>query len=211
MVFNPELGSTSPAVLLDNAERLDKLLNGDAATVPDRAGQPLDSWRLMLQTFAAIVENTRENLIPLGKQYTDLSKAQADIANIPDGAVIYVLSPLSDVLADEYKNISGVLTTTGKQMAAKGYTDNVINSLKSSGLIPEVMNPETGYVLAFRDPESKRSCILVTVTGQVEIPLLQYQNGSIERPALQEEIQRLIPMTLDPSTGYIMAWIDPVT
>ncbi|MFO5878393.1 hypothetical protein G4V14_29130, partial [Klebsiella pneumoniae] len=73
---------------------------------------------------------------PLGKQYTDLSKAQADIANIPDGAVIYVLSPLSDVLADEYKNISGVLTTTGKQMAAKGYTDNVINSLKSSGLIP---------------------------------------------------------------------------
>ncbi|MCS5969705.1 hypothetical protein LNP26_29855 [Klebsiella variicola subsp. variicola] len=45
MAFNPELGSTSPAVLLDNAERLDKLLNGDAATVPDRAGQPLDSWR----------------------------------------------------------------------------------------------------------------------------------------------------------------------
>ncbi|KDJ44344.1 hypothetical protein AE97_00001, partial [Klebsiella pneumoniae CHS 41] len=25
MAFNPELGSTSPAVLLDNAERLDKL------------------------------------------------------------------------------------------------------------------------------------------------------------------------------------------
>ncbi len=27
MAFNPELGSTSPAVLLDNAERLDKLVN----------------------------------------------------------------------------------------------------------------------------------------------------------------------------------------
>ncbi len=40
MAFNPELGSTSPAVLLDNAERLDKLVNGPAATVPDRAGQP---------------------------------------------------------------------------------------------------------------------------------------------------------------------------
>ncbi|MEC4465113.1 hypothetical protein VSR84_26915, partial [Klebsiella pneumoniae] len=26
MAFNPELGSTSPAVLLDNAERLDKLV-----------------------------------------------------------------------------------------------------------------------------------------------------------------------------------------
>ncbi|RLZ63800.1 SGNH/GDSL hydrolase family protein, partial [Klebsiella pneumoniae] len=120
MAFDPPLGSTSPAVLLDNATRLDELVNGPAGTVTDRAGQPLDTWRLMLQTFAAIVENTRENLVPLGKQYTDLSKAQADIANIPDGAVIYVLSPLSDVLADEYKNISGVLTTTGKQMAAKG-------------------------------------------------------------------------------------------
>ncbi|STU62613.1 flagellar biosynthesis, cell-distal portion of basal-body rod [Klebsiella pneumoniae] len=67
MAFNPELGSTSPAVLLDNAERLDKLVNGDAATVPDRAGQPLDSWRLMLQTFAAIVENTRGKPGPSGK------------------------------------------------------------------------------------------------------------------------------------------------
>ncbi|MGL0782805.1 hypothetical protein ACSTB9_14725 [Klebsiella pneumoniae] len=98
MAFDPPLGSTSPAVLLDNATRLDELVNGPAGTVNDRAGQPLDSWRLMLQTFAAIVENTRENLIPLGKQYTDLSKAQADIANIPDGAVIYVLSALSDVI-----------------------------------------------------------------------------------------------------------------
>ena len=37
MAFNPELGSTSPAVLLDNAERLDKLVNGPELTEPDRA------------------------------------------------------------------------------------------------------------------------------------------------------------------------------
>ncbi|WP_411545858.1 hypothetical protein [Klebsiella pneumoniae] len=42
MAFNPELGSTSPAVLLDNAERLDKLVNGPAADVPDRGGDPDD-------------------------------------------------------------------------------------------------------------------------------------------------------------------------
>ncbi len=63
MAFDPPLGSTSPAVLLDNATRLDELVNGPAGTVTDRAGQPLDTWRLMLQTFAAIVENTRENLV----------------------------------------------------------------------------------------------------------------------------------------------------
>ena len=48
MAFNPPLGSTSPAVLLDNAKRLDELANGPAAIVPDRAGQPLDSWRQIM-------------------------------------------------------------------------------------------------------------------------------------------------------------------
>ncbi|WP_375700713.1 hypothetical protein [Klebsiella pneumoniae] len=52
MAFNPELGSTSPAVLLDNAERLDKLVNGPAAAVPDRGGDSLKSWRLQQQEIA---------------------------------------------------------------------------------------------------------------------------------------------------------------
>ncbi|MGS4823493.1 hypothetical protein ACN4GA_31805, partial [Raoultella terrigena] len=73
--------------------------------------------------------------------------------------------------------------------------------MKTSGLIPEVMNPETGYVLAFRDPVTKRACILVTVTGQVEIPLLQYRGGSIGRQALEEDVQQLVPVSLDPATG----------
>ncbi|MCL7701762.1 hypothetical protein M8361_30595, partial [Klebsiella pneumoniae] len=58
MAFNPELGSTSPAVLLDNAERLDKLVNGPAADVPDRGGDPLYSWRQMM----AKNDEVRQNL-----------------------------------------------------------------------------------------------------------------------------------------------------
>ncbi|ENQ3415079.1 hypothetical protein ACEO00_003240, partial [Klebsiella pneumoniae] len=54
MAFNPPLGSTSPAVLLDNAKRLDELANGPAATVSDRAGQPLDSWRQMMAKNEAL-------------------------------------------------------------------------------------------------------------------------------------------------------------
>ncbi|MBD8437672.1 SGNH/GDSL hydrolase family protein, partial [Klebsiella pneumoniae] len=126
MAFNPELGSTSPAVLLDNAERLDKLVNGDAATVPDRAGQPLDSWRLMLQTFAAVVENTRQNLIPLGKQYQSVEEAQADIASIPEGATTYVRSPDDSALAIEYRNVAGTLTATGRRMPSQSSVDAVI-------------------------------------------------------------------------------------
>ncbi|EMO8816559.1 SGNH/GDSL hydrolase family protein [Klebsiella michiganensis] len=126
MAFDPPLGSTSPAVLLDNATRLDELVNGPAGTVPDRAGQPLDSWRLMLQTFAAIVENTRQNLIPLGKQYQSVEEAQADIASIPEGATTYARSPNDSALAIEYRNVAGTLTATGRRMPSQGSVDAII-------------------------------------------------------------------------------------
>ena len=119
MAFNPPLGSTSPAVLLDNAKRLDELANGPAAIVPDRAGQPLDSWRLMMQTFAAIVEQTRQNLIPLGKQYMTLPEAQADIGNIPAGSTTYVRNQDGTALADEYINNGGTLQPTGRKMPSQ--------------------------------------------------------------------------------------------
>ncbi|HHB6903123.1 TPA: hypothetical protein ACN7JX_005138, partial [Klebsiella pneumoniae] len=90
MAFNPDLGSTSPAVLVDNAKRLDELVNGPAADVPDRAGDPLYSWRQMMAKNEALTEATRQNLIPLSRQYMTLSEAQADIANIPAGSTTYV-------------------------------------------------------------------------------------------------------------------------
>ena len=110
--FDPALGSTSPAVLLDNAERLDKLVNGDALTEPDRAGVDLDTWR----GFMAKNDEIRQNLVPLSKQYMTLEAAQADIANIPDGSTTYVRSPDGGTLADEYINNGGTLAATGRAM-----------------------------------------------------------------------------------------------
>ncbi|HCM5970897.1 TPA: hypothetical protein N3Y92_005731, partial [Klebsiella pneumoniae] len=112
MAFNPELGSSSPAVLLDNAERLDKLVNGPAADVPDRGGEPLYSWRQMM----AKNDEIRQNIIPLSKQYATLAAAQADIANIPVNSATYVRSPDGSALADEYMNVAGTLTATGRRM-----------------------------------------------------------------------------------------------
>ncbi|MCE0260191.1 hypothetical protein LVT89_25520, partial [Klebsiella pneumoniae] len=112
MAFNPELGSTSPAVLLDNAERLDKLVNGPAADVPDRGGDPLYSWRQMM----AKNDEIRQNLVPLSRQYMTLADAQADIANIPAGSTTYVRSQDGSSLADEYINNGGILTATGRKM-----------------------------------------------------------------------------------------------
>lgn len=122
MAFNPELGSTSPAVLLDNAERLDKLVNGPAADVPDRGGDPLYSWRQMM----AKNDEVRQNLIPLSKQYATLAAAQADIANIPVGSTTYYRSPDDSALAVEVMNVAGTLQPTGRKMPSQVAVDNSI-------------------------------------------------------------------------------------
>ncbi|MEK6492071.1 SGNH/GDSL hydrolase family protein, partial [Klebsiella grimontii] len=122
MALNPELGSTSPAVLLDNAERLDKLVNGDAATEPDRAGVDLDTWRGMM----AKNDEVRQNIIPLSRQYMTLAAAQDDIANIPAGSTTYVRSQDGSALADEYLSDGATLTATGRRMPSQGSVDAII-------------------------------------------------------------------------------------
>ncbi|VCW94135.1 SGNH/GDSL hydrolase family protein [Klebsiella quasipneumoniae] len=129
MAFNPELGSTSPAVLLDNAERLDKLVNGSALTEPDRAGVELDTWRGMM----AKNDEVRQNLIPLSKQYATLAAAQADIANIPTGSATYYRSPDDSALAIEVINTAGTLQPTGRKMPSQssmviGIVDSWVNN-----------------------------------------------------------------------------------
>ncbi|HHR1225628.1 TPA: hypothetical protein ACS3BZ_005084, partial [Klebsiella pneumoniae] len=121
MAFNPELGSSSPEVLLDNAERLDKLVNGPAADVPDRGGDPLYSWRQMM----AKNDEVRQNLIPLSKQYMTLAAAQADIANIPEGSTTYYRSPDDSALAIEVMNVGGTLQPTGRKMPSQQAVDQI--------------------------------------------------------------------------------------
>ncbi|WP_429969566.1 hypothetical protein ACQU6D_14575 [Klebsiella variicola] len=96
MAFNPELGSTSPAVLLDNAERLDKLVNGMRPPFP--TAQVI---RCGMMAKEALTEETSTNLIPLSRQYMTLAAAQADIANIPVGSTTYYRSPDDSALAVE--------------------------------------------------------------------------------------------------------------
>ncbi|HHS9906854.1 TPA: hypothetical protein ACTW30_005074 [Klebsiella pneumoniae] len=141
MAFNPELGSTSPAVLLDNAERLDKLVNGSALTEPDRAGDDLDTWRGMM----AKNDQIRQNLVPLSKQYMTLEAAQADIANIPDGSTTYYRSPDDSALAIEVMNVGGTLTATGRKMPSQQSIDKYFQVLPDGTFALMVDN---GMILA---------------------------------------------------------------
>ncbi|EOD2838663.1 hypothetical protein ACJLW8_005504, partial [Raoultella ornithinolytica] len=134
------LGSTSPEVLLGNATRLDELVNGPAATVPDRAGEPLDSWRkiitAILESSAAAIETIRLTLIPLGEQYATEADAQAAINNgtIPTGSYFYVRSTDDSALAVEYRNVAGTAQPTGRKMPSQDLLNQLTESL--GGLLP---------------------------------------------------------------------------
>ncbi|HGW1001326.1 TPA: right-handed parallel beta-helix repeat-containing protein, partial [Raoultella planticola] len=127
MAYVPPVGQTTdPDIFLENVKRADRLVSGPAETVPDRGGEPLDTWRLMM----AKNDEVRQNIIPLSKQYMTLPAAQADIANIPEGSTTYYRSPDDSALAIEVINNGGTLEPTGRKMPSqksvekvKAYTD----------------------------------------------------------------------------------------
>ncbi|HGV0237913.1 TPA: hypothetical protein ACNFRE_002772, partial [Klebsiella pneumoniae] len=149
MAFDPPLGSTSPAVLLDNATRFDELVNGPAGTVPDRAGQPLDTWRQIVTMMLAAVTDAQNSITAIGLPFNTLSDAQAAVAagKIPDGSVTWVRTTDSAALADEYKNINGVLTATGRRMPSQDAVDALSRQLLDSIVTGDV----PGFWLALKD------------------------------------------------------------
>ncbi|HHL3399697.1 hypothetical protein [Klebsiella pneumoniae] len=151
MAFNPELGSTSPAVLLDNAERLDKLLNGPALTEPDRAGDDLDTWRGMMAKSNAAIDDAQNSITILGLPFATLADAQAavDAGKIPDGAVTWIRNDDAS-LADEYINNGGILSATGRKMPSQEYIDD--------GFTPgRVVESDTDVAIALTFAEGSRS------------------------------------------------------
>ena len=129
--LNPPLGTTTPEIFLDNVKRADELVNGPAGTVNDRGGEPLDTWRGMMAKNEALTEETRQNLIPLSRQYMTLADAQADIANIPVNSTTYVRSQDGSALADEYINNGGTLEATGRKMPSYELIEPLINLIES--------------------------------------------------------------------------------
>ncbi|ENT8518787.1 hypothetical protein ACKGJF_004183 [Raoultella ornithinolytica] len=120
----------------DNNATIDGFVNSPELTVITRTGiehdtlsgiqKKSDDQRVqMAEDGAAVVEETRQNLIPLSRQYMTLEEAQADIANIPAGSTTYYRSPDDSALAIEVINNGGTLEATGRQMPAQGSVDSL--------------------------------------------------------------------------------------
>ncbi|MDP1311806.1 hypothetical protein Q6274_11120, partial [Klebsiella pneumoniae] len=92
---------------------LDKVVTGPDLTYTDRLGGEHYTVDGIKAEGDKVVEETRQNLIPLSRQYMTLAAAQADIANIPEGSTTYYRSPDDSALAIEVINNAGTLTATG--------------------------------------------------------------------------------------------------
>ncbi|WP_130975051.1 SGNH/GDSL hydrolase family protein [Klebsiella pneumoniae] len=201
MAFNPELGSTSPAVLLDNAERLDKLVNGDALTEPDRAGDDLDTWRGMMAKNEALTEETRQNLIPLSRQYATLAAAQADIANIPVGSTTYYRSPDDSALAVEVINNAGTLQPTGRKMPS-------YSSLRGANILFDALNEYSANDPKFGAWDWYRGAVVTFSTTDANIPLPTpvAQYSGVWSADKYYDLARLPVRVGDKLTFSVLAW-----
>ncbi|EPJ4072493.1 hypothetical protein WJA05_000518 [Klebsiella pneumoniae] len=146
---NPVPSSAMPDVW-DNNRVQDEILNSEELEVETRTGIMTPTWKGVLKKNEDEIEETRQNLIPLSRQYMTLADAQADIANIPEGSTTYVRSADGNSLADEYINNGGTLSATGRKMPSQEYIDD--------GFTPgRVVESDNGVAIALTFAEGSRS------------------------------------------------------
>ncbi|MGD1271241.1 hypothetical protein [Klebsiella oxytoca] len=164
---------------------LDKVVTSTDLTYTDRLGGEHYTVDGMKAEGDKVVEETRQNLIPLSRQYMTLADAQADIANIPDGSTTYVRSPDDAYLAIEYMNVGGTLVATGRKMpsamptgyqSATAVSSSAANTIAITipGLLIE------GSLVYFLSPILNTAAVNVTVTdtkGNSVTRAIQKQNN----------------------------------
>ncbi|HEJ8267957.1 TPA: right-handed parallel beta-helix repeat-containing protein [Klebsiella oxytoca] len=120
MAFTPPLGSTSPEVLLGNATRLDELVNGPAATVPDRAEDPLDSWRKIMAMNQAKQDQLDGIITSLDTANFTFADEPAGIAATTEGQYFRVPQGEGNTVGfNYYKNSAGVAVLVASVASAE--------------------------------------------------------------------------------------------
>lgn len=144
---------------------LDKVVTSTELKYIDRLGGEHYTVDGMKAEGDKVVEETRQNLIPLSRQYMTLAEAQADIANIPSGSATYVRSTDGSSLAEEYINNAGTLQPTGRKMPSYDSIKNLIGLNENTRFIfPEDGEYEFGipFDVLLEDAEHN---IIYTLNG----------------------------------------------
>ncbi|MBK4119163.1 hypothetical protein JHE03_23040 [Pluralibacter gergoviae] len=139
--------------IFDDNRVQDRLLNGDDLEIESRTGEKLPSWKGIIKKNDDLINDTRQNLIPLSRQYMTLADARNDIANIPDGSAIYIRSADGSSLADEYINNGGALEPTGRKMPSADQVNDIDGRIKRviGENIAEIRDAEGNVVFILSD------------------------------------------------------------
>ena len=121
---NPVPSSAMPDIWDDNQVQ-DIMINSEDLEVETRTGKMQLTWAGLVKKNEDEIEDTRQNLIPLSRQYMTLAAAQADIANIPEGSTTYYRSTDDSALAVEVINNAGTLQPTGRKMPSQQAVDDI--------------------------------------------------------------------------------------
>lgn len=157
---------------------LDKVVTSTDLTYTDRLGGEHYTVDGIKAEGDKVVEETRQNLIPLSKQYQTLAAAQADIANIPEGSTTYYRSPDDSALAVEVINNGGTLQPTGRKMPSQSYLDSV--SAVTGQIYSDV--GRGSLVINYFDKERTTDGFAVGTTGSLVANAAYYASDMI--PAL---------------------------
>ncbi|HID9100324.1 TPA: SGNH/GDSL hydrolase family protein [Klebsiella quasipneumoniae] len=161
--------SNSMKDLNDNALAYDDFLNSESDTFIDRFGNAQDTMigatKKMAAATDAVIDEARQNLIPLSRQYMTLAAAQADIANIPLGSTTYYRSSDDSALAIEVINNAGTLTATGRKMPSQ---QSVEHAQSTADLA--TMSVISGLNVLF-DPLCEILLSNPTIGGKTHVPL----------------------------------------
>ncbi|HBT5888485.1 TPA: hypothetical protein MCB58_001737 [Klebsiella quasipneumoniae] len=192
----------------DNALAFDDYMNSDSDIFIDRFGNAKDSLYGSIKKITAsadvAVEETRQNLIPLSRQYMTLAAAQADIANIPVNSTTYVRSQDGSALADEYINNAGTLTATGRKMPSQLAVDNFEKKLSPLGItIQNLTTALQELVLANAD--------LSAQVGNPEDERLNNLRGLQYITASLAQLDGFDPDRLDPTIQNLMTALQNLT
>lgn len=159
-----------PQDLRFNAEKFDQVMTGFALNYTDRLGNVrytvagMESrTESVIAEFNANYQNVVNNLTPLGKMYSTIADANSAIASgdIPTGAFFFIRSTTDSSIADEYQNIAGVATATGKRLPSNEAL-NEVNRL---------INAKDSESVAFSFEDSLgRSCAIIYEDSRFRIP-----------------------------------------
>ncbi|WP_226327642.1 hypothetical protein [Klebsiella quasipneumoniae] len=152
---------------------LDKVVTSTELKYTDRLGGEHYTIDGIKAEGDKVVEETRQNLIPLSRQYMTLAAAQADIANIPVGSTTYYRSPDDSALAVEVINNAGTLEPTGRKMPSAYALDRYFQALPDGSL---VISGENGAVFVI-DKTATTHLIDLIIQNQIQIGASRLAQG----------------------------------